>query len=94
MNLDVQQQIDWLALTRAGRDEMRPLQQVGLDRFALFVAHWEPGEVRTLAALLEELRTSIAAVAEREQSPPGRRERKGAPDRRRRASRHQRQRQT
>ncbi len=38
MNLNVQQQIDWLALTRAGWDEMRRLQQVGLDRFALFVA--------------------------------------------------------
>ena len=85
----------WLvALTPAGRAEMRRLQQVGLDRFALFVADWEPGEVQTLAALLDKLRTSIAAVAEREQSPAGRRERKGAPDRRRRASRHERQRST
>jgi hypothetical protein len=72
---------------------MRRLQQVGLDRFALFVADWEPGEVQTLAALLEKLRTSMAAVAEREQSPVGR-ERNGAPDRRRRARRHERQRYT
>src|ERR1017187_9759380 len=45
----------WLvALTPAGQDEMRRLQQVGLDRFALFVADWEPGEVRALTALLDK----------------------------------------
>ncbi len=81
----------WLvALTPAGRDEMRRLQQVGLDRFALFVAGWEPGEVQALAALLDKLRTSMAGAGEREQSPAGRRERNGAPDRRRRARRHER----
>ena len=71
---------------------MRRLQQVGLDRFALFVADWQPGEVRTLAALLDKLRTSIAAVGERDK-PAGRRERRGAPDRRRRAERHETERQ-
>ena len=63
----------WLvALTPAERAEMRHLQQVGLDRFALFITGWQPGEVRTLAALLDKLRTSVAAVGEREQSPPAR----------------------
>lgn len=66
----------WLvALTPAGRDEMRRLQQVGLDRFALFVADWEPEEVQALTALLEKLRSSMAAVAEREQRPAVRRSR-------------------
>ena len=84
----------WLvALTPAGRDEMRRLQQVGLDRFALFVADWEPGEVRTLAALLDKLRTSMAAVGEREQRPPAHRERPRTADQRRRADRHETERQ-
>ena len=84
----------WLvALTPAGRDEMRRLQQVGLDRFALFVAGWEPGEVQALAALLDKLRTSMAAVGGREPRPPARRERPRAADRRRRAERHQTERQ-
>jgi DNA-binding MarR family transcriptional regulator len=84
----------WLvALTPAGQDEMRRLQQVGLDRFALFVAGWEPGEVRALTALLDKLRASMAAVSEREQRPAARRERPGTPGARRRAGRHQAQRQ-
>ena len=67
----------WLvSLTPAGRAEMARLQQVGLDRFALFVAGWEAGEVRELAALLEKLRTSIAAVGERGQHPAARRGRR------------------
>lgn len=66
----------WLvALTPAGWDEMRRLQQVGLDRFALFTADWEPGEVRELTALLEKLQSSIAAVAEHEQRSSVRRAR-------------------
>jgi DNA-binding MarR family transcriptional regulator len=85
----------WLVtLTPAGWSEMRRLQQVGLDRFALFVADWEPGEVRALAALLERLSTSMAAVGEAEQRPAVRRERPETRDRRRRANRHDRQRQT
>src|SRR5450755_2045799 len=85
----------WLvALTPAGQDEMRRLQQVGLDRFALFVADWEPGEVRALTALLDKLRTSMATVSEREQRPPARRERPGGAGRRRRAGHHETERQT
>jgi DNA-binding MarR family transcriptional regulator len=66
----------WLVtLTLAGRAEMLHLQNVGLDRFAMFVADWEPGEVRHLAALLERLTTSMVSVADQE-SPPARRERR------------------
>jgi hypothetical protein len=44
------------------------LQQVGIDRFALFVADWEPEEVRTLTALLTKLEYSKAAAVRRERS--------------------------
>jgi len=85
----------WLVtLTPAGWGEMRRLQQVGLDRFGLFVADWEPEEVRALAALLDKLKTSMAAVAEREERPAGRRERPGTADRRRHAEHRDRARQT
>lgn len=53
-------------LTPAGRDEMLRLQNVGLDRFAMFVADWQPGEVRQLTELLEKLTASMAAVADQE----------------------------
>jgi DNA-binding MarR family transcriptional regulator len=64
-----------VTLTPAGVGELQRLTQVGLDRFALFVADWQPGEVRTLTALLDKLRNSIAAVAAQEQAqrPAGRR---------------------
>src|ERR1035438_2063552 len=75
----------WLVrLTPAGQAEMRRLQEVGLDRFALFVADWEPGEVRTLAELLDKLRTSMAAVGERERHRAVGRQRPGEAARRRR----------
>ena len=64
-----------VTLTPAGADELQRLTQVGLDRFALFVADWQPSDVRMLTALLNKLRNSIAAVAaqEQEQRPAGRR---------------------
>jgi DNA-binding MarR family transcriptional regulator len=64
-----------VTLTPAGAGELQRLTQVGLDRFALFVADWQPGDVRMLTALLDKLRNSIAAVAaqEQEQRPAGRR---------------------
>ena len=72
----------WLImLTPAGSDEMSRLQQVGLDRFALFTADWEPSEVRMLAALLEKLTESMAAVAQRERRLAPRRERARSRDR-------------
>lgn len=79
----------WLvALAPAGREEMRRLQEVGLERFAMFVADWEPAEVQQLAALLEKLTSSMAGVASRENKAapaerarqPGRRHRAGARD--------------
>ena len=64
-----------VSLTPAGVSELGRLTQTGLDRFALFVADWQPGEVRMLTALLDKLRDSITAVAEKEQEqrPAGRR---------------------
>jgi len=59
-----------------GRPQITPLNaQADLDRFALFVADWQPGDVRMLTALLDKLRNSIAAVAvqEQQQRPAGRR---------------------
>lgn len=62
-----------IQLTPAGADQMTRLQQAGLERFATFVADWEPAEVRTLTSLLRKLETSKAAVAAAERQPPGRR---------------------
>jgi DNA-binding MarR family transcriptional regulator len=57
----------WLvALTPAGRAEMLRLQNVGLARFTMFVADWQPGEVRQLTALLDKLAASMAAVTDQE----------------------------
>lgn len=78
----------WLVrLTPAGQREMGRLQQVGLDRFALFVAGWDPADVRALTALLGKLSASMAAVAEHEQRPAARRARPPTSARRRRAER-------
>jgi hypothetical protein len=72
----------------AGCDEMRRLREIGLDRFAMFVADWQPGEVQQLTALLERLTASMAGVAEREaqaaRTERGRRSRAGSRDRARR----------
>jgi DNA-binding MarR family transcriptional regulator len=79
----------WLVvLTPVGHEEMRRLQEVGLDRFAMFVADWEPAEVRQLATLLEKLTSSMADVTSRENKaaparpdgPARRRHRAGARD--------------
>lgn len=67
----------WLvALTPAGREEMLRLQDVGLDRFAMFVADWQAGEIQQLAALLNKLTASMAAAPDPE-TPAVRRERRG-----------------
>ena len=57
-----------------GAGELQRLTQAGLDRFALFVADWQPSDVRMLTALLDKLKNSIAAVAAQEdqQRPAGR----------------------
>ncbi len=59
-------------LTSAGSDELQSLTEEGLDRFALFVADWEPEEVRMLTSLLQKLEASKAAVAVRQRPPSGR----------------------
>jgi len=56
-----------VTLTPAGAGALQRLTQAGLDRFALFVADWQPGDVQMLTALLDKLRNSIAAVAAQEQ---------------------------
>ncbi len=61
-----------VTLTPAGSGELRSLTEEGLDRFGLFVADWEPEEVRTLTSLLQKLETSKAAVAARQRPPSGR----------------------
>ena len=61
-----------VTLTAAGTDELQSLTEQGLDRFASFVADWEPEEVRMLTSLLKKLEESKAAVAARQRPPPGR----------------------
>lgn len=56
-----------VSLTEQGRAELLRLRQIGLDRFALFVAEWDSAEVRELTRLLEKFEASKAAVAEQEQ---------------------------
>jgi len=55
-----------VAVTSAGADKISQLQQIGVERFATFVADWEPDQVRTLTFLLEKLEQSKAAVGEAE----------------------------
>ena len=74
-----------VSLTPAGVQEQRRLREVGLDRFALFVAAWTPEEVRTLADLLEKLERSKAAVAVQERSRAARPQRHATRRRLRRA---------
>ena len=62
-----------VTLTPAGAEEMARLRQAGVDRFAAFVADWEPEEVRTLTALLEKLQSSKTATATKQQRPRRRR---------------------
>ena len=61
-----------VTLTSAGSGELQSLTEEGLDRFALFVADWEPEEVRMLTSLLQKLEESKAAAAARQRPPPGR----------------------
>lgn len=74
-----------VSLTSSGTAEQQRLVQIGLDRFELFVADWQPDEVRTLTALLKKLERSKAAVGARERSAhdrqhdPSRRRRSRAP---------------
>ncbi|CAN5867854.1 hypothetical protein BH10CHL1_BH10CHL1_50470 [soil metagenome] len=62
-----------ITLTAAGRAEVERLTQIGLDRFAAFVASWEADEVRTLTHLLVKFEESKAKVASQAPRPRGRR---------------------
>ena len=62
-----------VTLTSAGSGQLQSLTEAGLDRFALFVADWEPEEVRMLTSLLQKLEESKAAAAARQRPAPGRR---------------------
>jgi DNA-binding MarR family transcriptional regulator len=61
-----------VTLTPAGSQKLQSLTDEGLDRFSLFVADWEPDEVRMLTSLLQKLEASKAAVAARQRPPSGR----------------------
>jgi DNA-binding MarR family transcriptional regulator len=69
----------FVSLTDAGREEIDRLTEVGIGRFATFVAAWDADEVRTLARLLVKLEDSKAQIARNDSRPGGRRwqERKG-----------------
>lgn len=60
-----------VSITEAGRAETERLTRIGLERFALFVADWEPEEVRTLARLLRKFDTSKARAAASNELRPG-----------------------
>jgi DNA-binding MarR family transcriptional regulator len=51
-----------VTLTASGKVELERLRQVGLARFASFVAKWDAEEVRTLARLLVKFELSKAEV--------------------------------
>ncbi len=61
-----------ITLTYAGRDELDRLTQIGMARFASFVADWDASEVQMLAKLLWKLETSKAEVVAQEQRTKGR----------------------
>jgi DNA-binding MarR family transcriptional regulator len=61
-----------VTVTPAGAEELQALTEEGLDRFCLFVADWEPEEVRMLTSLLQKLEASKAAAAARQRPPSGR----------------------
>ena len=63
----------FITLTDAGREEVGRLTEIGLSRFAAFVADWDAEEVRTLGRLLAKLERSKAEVNQREPRPDGRR---------------------
>ena len=55
-----------VSLTAIGHEELRRLQEVGVARFASFVAGWESSDVVTLTRLLERLEVDKHATAQRE----------------------------
>ena len=59
-----------LLLTPAGRTEVRRLQSIGLDRFALFVKDWDARDVQKLTHLLARFEMSKAAAGPHESRGP------------------------
>jgi DNA-binding MarR family transcriptional regulator len=59
-----------ILLTAAGRYEMRRLQSIGLDRFALFVQDWDARDVQKLTQLLARFEMSKAAAGPRDAQRP------------------------
>ena len=63
-----------VTVTDAGRQELARLSEIGIGRFAAFVADWTAEDVRTLSRLLMEFeRSKNRAVAALPQPPKGRR---------------------
>ena len=60
-----------ITLTEAGRAELARLYQIGMSRFATFVADWDAEEVRAFTRLLIKFEASKAEVARREQEAQG-----------------------
>jgi DNA-binding MarR family transcriptional regulator len=56
-----------ISLTPAGRAELDRLNQIGLGRFAKFVATWDPEDVRALTRLLWQFEESKSEVVRGEQ---------------------------
>lgn len=61
-----------IALTPTGREECTRLQQIGIARFAAFVADWEASEVVTLTGLLHKLDIAKSQVTASEKRSGGR----------------------
>jgi DNA-binding MarR family transcriptional regulator len=55
-----------VSLTPEGRKETERLREIGLARFATFVADWDADEVRELTRLLNKLEASKAEIGEQE----------------------------
>jgi DNA-binding MarR family transcriptional regulator len=60
-----------VTLTSAGIAEIQRLQEIGMARYASFVAKWDAAEVRELARLLAKLEQSKAEVNAAEAKPAG-----------------------
>jgi DNA-binding MarR family transcriptional regulator len=58
-----------VTLAPSGRAEIARLQEVGIQRFASFVAKWDAVEVRELTRLLKKLGASKAKVNAADASP-------------------------
>jgi DNA-binding MarR family transcriptional regulator len=65
-----------VTLTGEGAAEMARLQEIGLDRFCLFLSGWTGEDVQSLAAQLRRLKASIDAADPGPSDRPSRRSRR------------------